>query len=112
MLDEQNIWIKNVWHKVLEAFPQVIGCRVLWDTLLFVLDAQKYIDPESKFEKILTDIYAKDMKSICVSRVTDGAYQKIMMGFDEMQGETSSELNFGEVASIRVRIVDGRRLTV
>lgn len=111
MLAEQNAWINNVWNEVLEAFPQVIGCRVLWNTLLFVLDAQKYIEPESVFEKILADTYAEDMKSICVSRITEGDFNHILKGFDVMQQETSSELDFGKVANIRVRIVDGQRVT-
>lgn len=112
MLNEQDAWIKSLWNNVLIAFPDVIGCRVLWNTLLFVFDARKYIEPETVFERILTNLHTKDMKSVLVSRITDNIYHKILMDFDEMQQETSSDLDLGRLTNIRARIVDGHRLAV
>ena len=110
MLNEQDVWIKRLWNNVLEAFPDVVGCRVFWNTLLFVLDAQKHIEPESVFEQILGNLYTENMKSVFVSQVTEGACQEILMDFDAMQQETSSDLDLGKLTNIRARIVDGRRL--
>lgn len=110
LLDEQGDWILSFWKKVLEKLPDIVGCRILWNTIFFAIEHSNSGKTEKVFEHILRQLNTPVLKSICVIMEVGGSVQNKIKALDMMQLETSSDLNFGTVSGIKNRFIDGEKL--
>ncbi|OEU62188.1 MAG: hypothetical protein BBJ57_01625 [Desulfobacterales bacterium PC51MH44] len=107
LLEEQGAWVLSFWSKMIEAVKDIVGCRVLWNTIFFAVDQSKVGLTESVLERMLLQLKSPILKSICVTMETKGSVQDKIKALDTMQLETSSELNFNTIEMIKTRLVDG-----
>lgn len=108
LLEERGSWIEQLWSRILGEFPNVVGCRVLWDTVFFAFPAtMESENVEVALQRHLSALKESELKSICITRISNSEANKIIKDLDEMQQETSSELDLGKLSNIRSRIIDG-----
>jgi hypothetical protein len=62
---------------------------------------------EVALQRHLSALKESELKSICITRISNSEANKIIKDLDEMQQETSSELDLGKLSNIRSRIIDG-----
>lgn len=65
-LKEQNVWVETLWEKVLQNFPDAIGCRVLWNTLFFAFNGNNAEKVESYFHSLLIDLRTDQLQSVFI----------------------------------------------
>jgi len=112
LLTEQGEWVLNIWDKLLDLFPNIIGCRISWNLLFFAIDYQFSLEVEKKFEEVLMLFTDEKLKSICLTMESNGKIRDAVESIDEMQQETSSKFDFCKILTIRSRFVDGKRIKV
>ncbi|MCI5209648.1 MAG: hypothetical protein D3910_12840 [Candidatus Electrothrix sp. ATG2] len=107
LLEEQGDWVLSFWARIMESVEDIVGCRVLWNTIFFAAEQSKAASTERILENVLRQLKSSCLKSICVTMEANGSVQDKIKALDTMQLETSSELNFNTLEMIKTRFVDG-----
>ncbi len=105
-LEERGDWIQGFWAAALDAMPSLQGCRVSWDSMLFVAETTDLSAVQEQFRLILCSLREPNLQSRCSLSLAVGTAEEKWLLYDEM----SHDLTAGGVgfhSRFRNGLIDG-----
>ena len=106
LLEEKGSWIKDLWRTVLVRFPDIQGCRLLWNTIFFAVPGADASSVKEEFRKIFRMLLNPSLESLCILGEAYGSPSDKLSIFDSMEDETAAPRNFGTNIKFRHRLRD------
>jgi hypothetical protein len=106
LLGEKGAWIEELWRIVLVRFPDVQGCRLLWNTIFFAVPSADASSVKEEFRKILRMLLRPSLESLCLLAEAHGSPTDRLSILNSMQDETAAPGNFGTDERFRHRLKD------
>jgi hypothetical protein len=105
-LEEKGLWIEDLWRIVLVRFPDVQGCRLLWNKVFFAVLGADVSSVKEEFRQIFQMLLRPSLESLCILGEAYGSPTDKISIFDSMEDETATPTNFGTNKKFQHRLRD------
>ena len=116
--EEKGVWVHRYWDAVRQAIPEAEGCRLGWNTALFVVSNEDTAQTVQRFGEVLQSCRDAKLVSFCVLCEVPGEPMHKIDVADVLGHETSSLQDFGANWEYRpngyrfYHLLDGKPYTI
>jgi len=90
-LEEKGEWLRSFWEAALLALPDVGGCRLLWNSLFFVLPNFSVTQSIERLGQLLYSHQDSFLESLCVLCKAEGKPEHKLDVLDVLQHEVGGD---------------------